>query len=398
MSPQSTLPSLNACMHCGLCLQSCPTYLVTGSETDSPRGRLALLGAVDEGRLTDMQIQEPLGRCVACRACEPVCPSAVPYHELLAAHQERTVSDSQKKRLSTWLGSRRRQSFAASAARFANRSGLLSLARRFAPDSLKRLAEAVPAKPRVFRFKAGAVFPASAPQRGSLALHLGCVDPHVYGEVLQHTVAVLTEEGFAVSIPHQPACCGALESHAGAGEGGRARGLETIQALQGADAVIVPAAGCHAFLQQLDAQTPILDPMAFLQQQGIRGELRRIDEDIAWDPPCHQQNVASCSGSTLELLKQIPALRLKEHKEADLCCGAGGIAFLREPELTGEIGARKVQHLLEVQPQRIVTGNPGCRIQLEGSLRRAANPLPVIHPISLLAESLGVAGNGSGSD
>lgn len=378
-------------MHCGLCLQSCPTYLATGNETDSPRGRLALMRAVDEERLTDSEIQPHLDRCVACRACEPVCPSAVPYHALLTTHQERTVPESHKKRLATWLGSRRRQSFAAFTARFARRTGLLSLARRFGPASLQRLVDAVPARPRAFRIVPGAQHAAQAPQRGSVVLHLGCVDPHVYGEVLQHSLAALTQQGFAVSIPKQPACCGALESHAGAAEVGTARGLETLQALQGSDAILVPAAGCHAFLQHQDPNLPILDPMAFLQQQGIRGEMKPIEEDIAWDPPCHQQNVAQCSDATLALLQQIPGMRLLEHKEADLCCGAGGIAFLREPELTGAIGTRKAQHLLEVKPKRIVTGNPGCRLQLEASLRGIEARIPVQHPISLIAEALGVA-------
>ncbi len=386
MKPDS-LPGLLDCMHCGLCLQSCPTYRLTGKETDSPRGRLALLRAEAEGRISHSQIQESLNRCLQCGACETVCPSAVPYQQLLTHHKEATTPQRQRRRLSFLFSSRRRLRWLGALARFARRCGFLRWFRPYGTSVLHRLAQAVPQQPKKFRFPPAKSFAAHPPQRGTVSLHLGCVDPELFGEVLEDTIAVLCAEGFEVKIPSQPACCGALEAHGGAHQHGVARAQATLQALSNTDAIIAPAAGCAAFLHEF-GQDKVWDPMAFLAAQGLRNPLHPIAESVVFDPPCHQQNLLHSSEATRQLLSAIPQLRLLPHQDADLCCGAAGIQFMRSPRLSMELGAEKAKHLLAAKADRVLNGNSGCRIQIESALRGQNSQLPVQHPICLLRQAM----------
>lgn len=387
-SSEQGMPGLLDCMHCGLCLQACPTYLATGSETDSPRGRLALMRAEMEQRIEAPAISPALDRCVQCHACEVVCPSDVPYNALLQSFQSRNPDRKITRRLKQWMGSTRRLRTAAGLARFARRRNLLPVAEKLAPKKLKRLIQAVPESPTAFYPAPGKIFPAIGEQRGAVSLHLGCVDSNFFGEVLQQTVALLNHEGFEVVIPEQPSCCGALEAHAGAGDVGRLRGTDTLKALSGFDAILITAAGCQAFLHELDPRENVMDPLEFLLARGIRSEIRPVVYRFAYDPPCHKQNVLKSEDAALKLMRSIPGLEQFQHAEADQCCGAGGIAFLREPELTNDIGVRKADALVSANPQIVVSSNSGCRIQIESSLRKQGSDLKVVHPISLMHQAI----------
>lgn len=381
-------PGLLDCMHCGLCLQSCPTYLATGSETDSPRGRLALMRAEMEGRIDATAISHSLDRCVQCHACETVCPSDVPYHSLLQGFQSRHPNRKITRRLKQWMGSTRRLRTAASLARFAQRNKLLPIAEKFAPKKLRRLIQAVPENPTAFYPTPGQAYPASGEKRGTVSLHLGCVDSNFFGEVLQQTIAILNHEGFEVAVPAQPSCCGALEAHAGAGHVGRIRGTDMLKALSGFDAILIMAAGCQAFLHDLDPRETVMDPLEFLLARGLRSKMSPVVYRFVYDPPCHKQNVLKTEDAALALLRRIPGLEHFEHPESDQCCGAGGISFLREPELTDDIGARKAEALLSVNPEIVLSSNSGCRIQIEASLRKQGTNLKVVHPISLVHQAI----------
>lgn len=382
------LPGMLDCMHCGLCLQSCPTYVVTGLETDSPRGRLALLRAEMEGRIDAPAITNALDRCVQCRACEVVCPSDVPYHSLLQGFQARNPNRKITRRLNFWFGSTRRLRGIAALARFAQRTKLLQLVEKIAPPKLRRLVTALPQNATAFHPTPGHTYPALGEARGKVSLHLGCVDSNFFGKLLQQTVALLTFEGFAVTIPTQPSCCGALEAHSGAADIGRIRGADTLQALSGFDAILITAAGCQAFLHDLDPREKVMDPLEFLLEQGIRSEIHAVVQRFVYDSPCHKQNVLGKPDAALEIMRRIPGLEMASHQEADLCCGAGGISFLREAELTEDIGLRKAQALMDASPQVVVNGNSGCRIQIESSLRKLGSDLKVVHPISLLHRAI----------
>ncbi|MDP7063164.1 MAG: (Fe-S)-binding protein [Planctomycetota bacterium] len=382
------LPSLLDCMHCGLCLQACPTYTETSSETDSPRGRLFLMRAVAEDRLPVADAMPALKRCVQCRACEPACPSKVPYGQVLHEHMEIHTKGSDT--MSRWLGNSARLKFAGRALRFSRRSGLLALAAAMPNRRLRRAANMVPRKPKHYRPKAGTEFDAVGEQRGVVALHLGCVEAELFGQNIQDSIATLTAEGFRVVCPAQEACCGAAAAHDGDLQAGHHSGEKSLQQLQGYDAIVVPAAGCAAFLGSLDEAANVVDPMIFLARAGLRGELHAVERQVVYATPCHRQNVIGDAPEMRKALLQIPSLELLESEEAEMCCGAGGSAFLREPELTDAIGQRKAQLLHQTGASQVVSGNPGCAMQLETKLREREAPTSIVHPISLLRESLRV--------
>lgn len=387
--PLAGFPGLLDCVHCGLCLQACPTYQVTGIESDSPRGRITLMRAQAEGRAASADVAQWVDRCVMCRACEPVCPSQVQYHELAERQRAGARGDRAPTFLERYAASASRQRWFGFAARAARRSGLLALAERFAPRQLRALARAVPARPRAWRPPPGARFPARGASRGRVALHLGCVNPEFFGDVLRDTVAVLTHEGFEVLVPAQPSCCGALAAHAGDPAGGGAAAGATLSALAGCDAVLVPAAGCAAHLREADPRGGATDPLLFLAAQGLRGPLTAVVQRVAHAPPCHLQNVLRGTSAVDGLLAQLPGLELRPLADAQLCCGAGGGAFAAQPELTGELGRRKAEALDNSGADWVVTGNPGCLLQIESALRARGSRARVAHPISLLREALG---------
>jgi glycolate oxidase iron-sulfur subunit len=383
------LPGLLDCMHCGLCLQSCPTYSLTAVETDSPRGRLFLMRAVAEGRLPAQEAAPALERCLQCRACEPACPSKVPFAQIYREHH--SLHGPGKSRVASWLGSKRKMALAARVLRFSRRTGLLRAASALPHKRLRRASAMVPHKPHHFRPAPGTKFPALGEQRGIVALHLGCVEAEFFGNNIQDCIAAVTQEGFEVVFPDQPNCCGAAAAHDGAYATGCTSGHQTLQQLRGFDAILVPAAGCAAFLNELADSTAVMDPMIFLHRAGIRSTLQAVDRKVVYATPCHRENVIGDGEEMRSAMHAIPGLELLESEEAAMCCGAGGTVFLKQPQLTDDIGARKVGFLQQTGATQVVSGNPGCAMQLQAKLRERQADLEVIHPITLLCESLGVA-------
>lgn len=382
------LPGLLDCMHCGLCLQSCPTYNLTGLETDSPRGRLFLMRAVAEGRLPAEDAAPALDRCLRCGACGPACPSKVPYGQILREHT--ALHGSSSSTMARWLGSKSRMRLAGRALRFSQRAGLLILAAALPSKRLRRAANMVPQNPQLFRPAPGAKFAAMGEQRGSVALHLGCVEAELFGNNIKDSIKVLTHEGFEVVCPPQPSCCGAAAAHDGQHQQGCSDGKQTLQQLAGFDAIVVPAAGCTAFLNGLDASAGVVDPMIFLYRVGVRSELKPVNRKVVYATPCHRQNILGDAIEMRNAMTAIPGLELVESEESEMCCGAGGAAFLKQPELTDAIGARKAKFLHQSGATQVISGNPGCAMQLEAKLRDRNADLQVVHPITLLRESMGV--------
>jgi glycolate oxidase iron-sulfur subunit len=262
------------------------------------------------------------------------------------------------------------------------------VAARVAPRRLRALATAVPLRPRAWRPRPGTKFAALAPVRGAVTLHPGCVQPEFYGEVLRDLVAVLTHQGFEVAVPEQPPCCGALAAHAGDPASGARLAAATRDALAGADASIVPAAGCSAHLRAADPRGGAVEPLVFLARHGLRGKLRAVERRIVHAPPCHLLNVLQESATVEGLLASIPGLRLLPLQEAQICCGAGGASFHEQPELAAAMGARKAAAIASSGAEWVVSGNPGCLMQIEAALRVHSTPVRVLHPVSALREAL----------
>jgi glycolate oxidase iron-sulfur subunit len=409
------------CVRCGLCLPSCPTYVETLVETSSPRGRIALIKAVDEGRLelTSPGFVHQMSECLDCRACEAVCPSGVAYGQLIeparaqvARATEADRSDSQLFARAFTLGGLFMRPWllrwAAATLRFYQRSGL----QRFARGSgllrtlrLDRLEALAPKMSPRFFVPAGQRWPSQGGEHKATAfMHAGCVMSVAFAEVDEATVRVLNRAGCEVVAPAAQGCCGALAVHAGDLERGRALARRNIAAFEGsgADVYLVNAAGCGSALKEyghLFAGDPrwderavafsakVRDATEFLDAIGIAPELGRLDAVAVYQDACHLLHAQRISAPPRRLLARIPGLILREIAERDICCGSAGVYNLTQPEMSARLQRRKVGHVLAVEPDVVVTANPGCALQLAAGLRAAGRSIPVKHVVELLDEA-----------
>jgi len=432
------------CVHCGFCLDSCPTYVLWADEADSPRGRIVLidealgergdgkaLGAGGEGdppggggegqprggvggELSQEMVTH-FDRCLGCMACVTACPSGVRYDRLIERvrpqverHHERTSSERalrlllfetlpHPKRLRALLPALAAARRLGAERRLPERLALLT---KLAPRTPTRQARQAPLPERT---------PALGTPRGRVGLLLGCVQRVFYPEVHRATIGVLAAEGFEVLAPPAPDCCGALELHSGEQEAGVARARATIAAfaaLGPLDHVVVNAAGCgaamkeygefvggaeaHAFAGKVRDVTELL---ASVEPRAPRGP---VPLRVAYHDACHLAHAQGVRAEPRALLAGISELELLEvSTERDVCCGSAGIYNLVQPEAGAALGARKARHLLDTGAQAIAAANPGCTAQLDLHLRELGHPLPIHHPVELLWRSIAAAGPAS---
>jgi glycolate oxidase iron-sulfur subunit len=411
----------NRCVRCGLCLPTCPTYVETLIETSGPRGRIALIKAVGEGKLdlTSPGFMHQMSECLDCRACEAVCPSGVAYGELLEAARtqvQRATATAQPpgRRLLRavtvgWLfGNLWLMRLLAWLVRLWQRSGLQRLAR----DSgllrvlgLAGLDQLTPRISRQFFTPRGQRWRATTLEtRATAFLHAGCVMHVAFAEVDEATVRMLRRAGCDVVVPAAQGCCGAIAIHAGDMPRGRELAKRNIAAFErsNADVYVVNAAGCGSALKEyggLFAEDPlwreravafsgaVRDITEYLDEIGIPPELGPIDAVVTYQEPCHLVHAQRIAAAPRRLLAKIPGLRLREMNESSLCCGSAGIYNITEPEMAQRLGARKVANILEVAPNVVATANPGCALQVAAGLRNAGRPIPVKHIVELLDEA-----------
>jgi glycolate oxidase iron-sulfur subunit len=408
-------PGTLDCVHCGLCLSSCPTYRASGRETSSPRGRVYLMRGVAEGRLPLEALAEEAYLCLGCRACETACPSGVAFGRLL----EETRAELEEAGLRRGLA-RRLESFALRRVVPRPRvlhaaASLLALAQRLRLDRLvlpllpralreaQALAPAVP--PRAARGRLPAFVPGAPPLRGRVALFEGCLMPELFGAVNAATARVLAREGFDVVVPRGQGCCGALQAHAG--DAGFARELAAANVAAFAsgelDALIVNSAGCGAALREyghwLGAAGQglagrVRDICEFLDAVPQRTPLAPVPGTLCYDDPCHLVHGQRVEAAPRRLLARIPALRLVPHREPGACCGAAGTYNLTHRVMSRQVLARKMDALAEADPDWIATGNPGCLMQLAAGARERGLRAEVLHPVELLDRSAGAAPRG----
>jgi len=409
------------CVHCGFCLPACPTYRRLGDEADSPRGRLYLMQAVVEGRLDPgaEAFQTHIGRCLGCRACEPVCPSGVEYGHLLELARQ-VGGDARRPPVlarvllrvfgTAWLARP-----ALFAGRLVRATGLPALITRILagrrPPKGARLAVAMlaasappPRLPGVTQSR-----PVTVPQRGdtggkpTVGVLAGCVQAGLFGRVNQATVRVLQANGYrVVSVPNQ-GCCGALHAHGGDLETARSLARRNLEAFEAADVDIVAmnASGCGAAMADygaLLADDEALAPRA----TALAGKVRDISQLLAdrgpapggtvplkvtYDAPCHLLHAQGVADPPARVLDSIPGLEVVPLPGAAECCGGAGIYGLTNPRLGGWIGSDKVQSVLETGAGALVTGNPGCMMQIGAGLALTGTGIPVLHLVELLDES-----------
>ena len=412
-----SVEGVNQCVHCGLCLASCPTFSELGTEMDSPRGRIFLVKSLAEGRigLSDSTVRH-LSLCLDCRACETVCPAGVPYGRLIEAAKaeiERQRPGGWLRRAFRWLnfgvllGRPRALVLAAAGLRAYQMTGLQTLARKsgilgLLPGTLPAWDALLPRLPAAAaRARLPTLTPAEGPRRGRVAMLTGCVQSVVFGSHNRATVRVLAKNGWEVVAPPGQGCCGALNAHGG----DHARALDmarrTIESFEGerVDAVVVNTSGCGAHMKAYGAllagdaawterarrfSASVRDISELLAGTPLRGPLRPIPMTVTYHDPCHVVHGQKIRSAPRTLLAQIPGLRVVELAESDWCCGSAGIYNLTEPEMAGRLLRRKVRHVLATGATALVTANPGCILQIQQGLRQAGSTIEVLHLVEIL--------------
>jgi len=397
---------LERCIHCGLCLEACPTYKITQLETESPRGRLHLMGAIADGRI-DIRSSDAtllhLDRCLACRACEAVCPSGVPYGRLIeetraGIAQERGVSPVGQ--LLLWSVSRAWALRALAALLLVSeRTGLRKLMRRFLSPRLRRIDALAPPVGRPSYQRVAVASP-----RASVALLLGCVMRASYGDVHTATARVLAHLGVEVIDTPGQTCCGALHAHAGDKAEAVRLAKMNVAAFERADVILVNAAGCGAHLKSyahLLEDRPnwaeraaalasrVRDVSEYMQTMVGDETLGDLGIRITYQDPCHLAHAQGIRAEPRALLSKVRGLELIEMAGADVCCGSAGYYNLAQPEYADRLLEPKIDAILATRPDAVVTGNPGCMLQLAAGLRaRGRADVPVLHVVEVLDRAL----------
>ena len=412
------------CVHCGLCTAACPTYLETGNENDSPRGRIYLMRAVTDGRLELTEtVKGHLDLCLDCRSCETACPSGVQYGRLIEPfriemqqhqHGGTKAKSPQGDWFQKWIlyglfpyPARLRWALAPAKLmqilqldRFAEWSGLT----RLLPERLRRMQRLLPPlksrEPRLPEF-----LPAIGPRRARVALFTGCVADAMFHHVNWATARVLQANGCDVVIPRNQACCGAIHYHSGAGQPALelARTNSQAFAAKDLDAVIVNVAGCGSMLKDyghVAAETVPDDESTASSLNQFAGKVKDISEFLValgpiapkgeirmkatYHDACHLCHAQKIREQPRELLALVPGLELVPLAESEICCGAAGSYNLTEGEMADQLANRKIKHILGTGAETVIMGNAGCSLQIQAALRQAKSPIWVAHPMEIL--------------
>ena len=408
-NPKLDIPELYQCVHCGLCLDACPTYRSLHIESESPRGRIHLVRAAAEGRIElNERFADHLNLCLMCRACETACPSGVKYGRIAeAARAELGPSGSPLARAAanfafrSLLPSPGRLRLLARLLRLYQRSGLDRVVQNFLPARLRAMSEMLPAVPDMFFTPRAEALAAIGEKRARVGMLSGCVMSVLFAEINEATVSVLRRNGCEVVIPKNQICCGALNVHNGETTTAKKMARQNIDAFLEAklDAVIVNAAGCGAAMKEYDhllrddpdyAETArafsrlVKDAGEFLVALGPIAPRGRIELTVSYQDPCHLAHGQKVRSQPRELLKAIPGLKLIEMGGSDRCCGSAGIYNLTHPEMSQELLREKMQSIAETGVAAVVAPNPGCMLQLRYGAQRYGPAVRVFHLMDLL--------------
>lgn len=413
--PISHAPSYSDCVRCGLCLESCPTYSETAAEAESPRGRIAIMKALEQGRLNvSPESLRHLDRCLDCRACETACPSGVRYGALIESARSR-YADAPRgprrlidrirdyvilnvlphpNRLRRWLR----------AARLAEAVGLLDYLEH--AGTLRRLGVPrvpIPASwPSSYR-RTAVPLPPARPGRRPASLFLGCVNEVLSPNTHKATVHVLQRCGYSVDCPAGQTCCGAIHLHAGRAETARAMARANLDAFADADGpIVVNVAGCGAMLREYgellarderlssrarDFSARVRDVSEIVAGHAPRGEvcggLR-----VAVHDPCHLCHAQKIREAPRNMLRAVAGITLVPLSESDTCCGAAGTYSLTQPEMSRRLAERKWRNIRVAAPDVVAAANIGCIVQLLQHAPEDLRHIRVVHPIELIDEAL----------
>jgi glycolate oxidase iron-sulfur subunit len=401
-------PGLDLCVHCGFCLQACPTYLVLEDENDSPRGRLMLMRGAVEG---DLALDDPalithIDRCLGCRACETACPSGVPYGHLLEATratiaERRPIGFVAAGMLAT-MGNPALRSIVLGLAKLARALRLTRLLSRF-PGRFGFAFAMLEASRPVFTSARAQATPAPALANSSVATLDGCVMEGLFTHTNRATERVLDRNGYRrVPAPGQ-GCCGALHAHAGDAERAKSLARRNIAAFEqsGADFIAVNAAGCGAMMKDYGhllrddpgwgeratrVAARVRDVSELLSAAGpVPGN--RVPVRVTYDAPCHLHHAQRLTTPPLRVLGAIPGLDVVPLADAERCCGGAGIYNLVHPAIAADVLAPKLRNIATSGAALVATGNPGCHMQIGAGLIRSGSKVRCAHPVDLLDQA-----------
>ena len=395
---------LYRCVHCGFCLQACPTYLETGLEAESPRGRIALMKAVNEGRLemTDSVIGH-WDMCLQCRACELSCPSGVEYGKLMEAtraqvqqHTEQSFTEKTARSIGykTVLSSPMKLRMAGNALKLYKKSGMRTIARgtgllKLLPGDAELADEYLPELSKKFFVAKGQVHPAKGLRKAKVAMLAGCVMALTHAETLEATVRVLTRNGIEVNLTAGQGCCGALNTHAGEPDSAIEMAKKNIDSFLSInpDAIVSASAGCGAAMKNYGellsdeadyaekaerVATLSKDIHELLVEHEFEAPKKSLDVTVTYQDPCHLLNVQRITDPPRAILNSIPGLTLVDLGEPSICCGSAGTYSLTQREMSAQLGKRKARNVLATGAEIVATGNPGCAMQLDFALTQLA--------------------------
>ena len=399
---------LDKCVHCGLCLNACPTYRELRVEMDSPRGRIYQMVQVAGGAPISEAYQEHIDLCLACRACETACPSGVQYGRLIEAARaqiEHNIRRPLATRLLRYLVFERilpspvALRIAAFGLRIQQASGL-----KFGG----RLGQLASLAPKVespsFFSNLGRVFPAIGERKYRVAFLSGCIANVCFGRLNEATGRVLQHNGCEVSIPENQTCCGALHVHSGLRDVARSLARRNIDAFLngGFDAIITNAAGCGSTLKEYgellegDPRAQkfavlVKDVNEFLASIELNPQMGEIRATVTYQDSCHLAHGQRIRSAPRQLLARVPGLTLKEMRTPDACCGSAGIYNVLHTPLSMALLEKKMEAIQATGADRIVTANPGCMLQLRVGVDRWGRGQRVSHVVEILDEAYSLA-------
>ncbi|WP_081765424.1 (Fe-S)-binding protein [Paenibacillus pini] len=428
---------LTNCMRCGFCLPACPTYAETGIEAESPRGRIALMKAVNDGiMLPDAAFEEQMNHCLGCRACEPACPADVKYGQLIEQARDAIEDHKQHKPMVRLIRhtafhsvftNPKRMKLMGQGLRLYQRAGLRTVARgsglmKLFPKHMREMEQILPdAAAKGVAEQIGTRHPAKGERIATVALFKGCIMDVMFTDTNIHTVDLLTAAGFDVVIPEKQNCCGALHAHSGEGEGARSLARRNIEAFKqaGIDYIVSNAGGCGAILTEYDHLLQgepewtadakwfaerVLDVSDLLvrhgreicfsknvnKQEGAMQEEASGSIRITYQDSCHLRNVMRSSGAPRKLMRQVDGVTFVEMKDADRCCGSAGIYNITQPEMAGQILDEKMEHVKAADASYLLTSNPGCLLQMKLGIEQQGlgDKMKAVHIVDFLHEHM----------
>ncbi|MFQ5681958.1 MAG: (Fe-S)-binding protein [Candidatus Binatia bacterium] len=403
------------CVHCGFCLPTCPTYVILGNEMDSPRGRIHLIRSASEGRIgiTDNFVKH-MDLCLLCRNCETVCPSGVKFGFLMEAARGQVQRHYEYSPADRWFRDFilytftdvDRLSVMSGLLRFYQGSGLQKLVRGSGIltlfGRLGKMEALLPSVPdQRLRKELPEVMPAKGKKRGRAGFLIGCVQRFFFPHVNGATARVLSENGYEVVMPKGQGCCGSFFVHEGERERGKKLARKTIDAFDqaGVDFIVVNAAGCGSVMKEyweLLRSDPaygkkaeafskkVRDVSQVLAEVPFAAQLKKLNLVVTYHDACHLAHGQRIRHEPRAILKAIPGVRFVELKESDFCCGSAGVYNLLHPDLAQQFLDRKIERIKETGAQVVVSGNPGCSLQIEKGLKAQGLKIRVVHPAELL--------------